>query len=44
MSASYLVFHDGIFLSAVRLADKKLVTLGDEHEETAYFLIWTTGI
>jgi hypothetical protein len=37
MSVSYLVFHDGIFLSAVRLADKKLGTLGDEHEETAVF-------
>jgi len=37
MSASYLVFHDGIFLSAVRLADKKLVTLSNEHEETAVF-------
>jgi hypothetical protein len=37
MSVSYLVFHDGIFLSAVRLADKKLVTLDDKHEETAVF-------
>jgi len=37
MSVSYLVFHDGIFLSALRLADKKLVTLGDEHEETTIY-------
>jgi hypothetical protein len=37
VSLSYLVFHEGIFLSALRLADRKLVTLGEEHEETAVF-------
>ena len=37
MPKSYLAFHDGIFLSAVRLADKKLVTLSGKHEETALF-------
>jgi len=46
ISVSHLVFHDGIFLSAVRLADKKLVTLGEEKsmKKPLYFLIWTTGI
>jgi len=37
MSKSYLAFHDGTFLSAIRLADKKFVTLGEEPEETAEF-------
>jgi hypothetical protein len=37
MSKSYLAFHDGSFLSAVRLADGKLVTLSGQHEETAVF-------
>jgi len=37
MSKAYLAFHDGIFLSAVRLADQKLVTMNEEHEESAVF-------
>jgi hypothetical protein len=37
MTKSYLAFHDGLFLSAVRLADQKIVTLSDDHRETAEF-------
>ena len=37
MSKSYLAFHDGLSLSAVRLSDQVLVTLGATYEETAVF-------
>ena len=37
MSKAYLAFHDGIFLSAVRLADQALVTINGKHEEIAVF-------
>jgi hypothetical protein len=37
MSKSYLAFHDGLFLSAVRMSDQMFVTLGESYEETAVF-------
>jgi hypothetical protein len=35
--ASYLVFHDGVFSSAIRLADNALVTLGHDYQETGMY-------
>jgi hypothetical protein len=37
LSKAYLAFHDGTFLSAIRLADQTLVTMNEEHEEIAVF-------
>jgi hypothetical protein len=37
MSKSYLAFHDGLYLSAVRFSDQVFVTLGETYEETAVF-------
>ena len=34
---SYLVFHDGVFSSAIRLADHALVTLGQDFQETGVY-------
>jgi hypothetical protein len=37
MPASYLLFHSGTFLSAIRLADQKFVSLDDGFQETGVF-------
>jgi hypothetical protein len=37
MSKSYLAFHDGTFLSAIRLTDQKIVTLNQTWRETGIF-------
>lgn len=37
MPTLYLAFHDGLFLSAVRLSDQTLVTLSDKYKETGQF-------
>ena len=34
---SYLVFHDGVFTSAIRLADCALVTLEQQYQETGVY-------
>jgi len=37
MPKSYFAFHDGLFLSALRLSDQALVTLNDRYEQTAEY-------
>jgi hypothetical protein len=37
MPASYLLFHSGTFLSAIRLADQKFVSMDDAFQETGVF-------
>jgi len=37
MSPSYLAFHNGMFLSVVRLSDQMLVTLDEKYGETGVF-------
>ena len=37
MPKSYLAFHDGAFLSAVRRSDRALVTLNERYEEIAEY-------
>jgi len=37
MPASYLLFHSGTFLSAIRLADQRFVSLDDGFQETGVF-------
>lgn len=38
MPGDYLVFHDGCFLSAIRLSDQKIVTLDETNGVSGVFL------